>query len=161
MHYATRFLVPAEPAEVFAAIHRYKHERNPGAYFLGPLFSRVVHMGFQVVSPNAVGLGATYDWRITLFGLSVLQFREQVVEWVPARAVGYQAVRGWNMTFRTELEPAGEGTLVCISIDCSTGFALLDRIAKPVVEIGLRLVSGGMIRRGLARGHRNEASKRA
>lgn len=146
---------------MFAAIHRYKCERNPGAYFLGPLFSHVVHMGFQVVSPNAVGLGATYDWRITLLGLSILQFREQVVEWVPARAVGYRAESGWNMTFRTELEPAGGGTLVRSSIDCSTGFTLLDQIAKPVVEIGLRLVSRGMIRRGLARGHRNEASERA
>jgi len=159
MRYATHFLIRAAPADVFEAMHRYQVERNPTAYFLGSLLGRIVHMGFQVVSPNALGMGATYDWRFTLLGMPVFRLREEVVEWDEGRAVGYRAARGWNMEFRTELAPVGAGTMVDTSIEFSTGLRFLDRAAKPLFETGLRLVSAAMIKRGLASRHhraRNE-----
>ena len=79
-------LIHAAPADVFEAMHRYKVERNPTAYFLGSLLGRVVHMGFHVVSPNALGMGATYDWRFTVFGVPIFRFREQVTECEPQAA---------------------------------------------------------------------------
>lgn len=36
---------------------------------------------------STLGVGATYDWRFTLFGFPVFRFREQVIEWVEGRVV--------------------------------------------------------------------------
>lgn len=62
----------------------------------------------------------------------------------------HRAVSAWKMVFRTELEPANGWTTVHTWIELSTGFPLLDRLAKPFFEWGLRREAAAMLARGLA-----------
>lgn len=150
MNYQTELLVDAEPKDVFASLHQYKLTRRPDDYFFGPLVRRLARMEFEVLTPHTLGLGATYKWKIRLLGFTVLQFQEQIVEWIEGKCVAYRALTGWDMTFRSDLEPMDGATLARVKIDFTFGSPFLDRMLRPAVQTGLRIVCKGLIRRGIA-----------
>lgn len=150
MRYATQFLIQAAPTKVFAALHRYKIARRPNDFFMGKVLGRIANMGFEVITDHTLGLGATYAWDIRLLGIPVLQFQEQVVEWQEGKCVAYQAVKGWKMFFRAELEPQNDGTRAKFEIVFSFGITMIDLILRPIVEMMLRTVCRGLVKRGLA-----------
>jgi len=90
MNYATEFWAFAGREDVFSAFHQYKISGDPQRFFP----SRLVRWNFWVLTDNAIGIGATYDWRIELLGIPILDFREQVVEWRDGERVTYRAVSG-------------------------------------------------------------------
>lgn len=91
MKLETQFEAIASPEDVFAAFHNYKIHRDPANFFP----SKLVRWRFQVLSENALGIGATYDWKIWLLGVPVLAFQEKVVEWQEDKSVAYRAIQGW------------------------------------------------------------------
>ncbi len=151
MLYQTEFDVNADPGEVFDALHQYKRERNPNRFFLSPFLQKVVDMRFQVLTPHAVGLGATYSWKVLVLGVTLLQFEEQVVAWEPVSLATYQAVRGWEMSFRTILVKLRASTRVRVELEMSFGNGLLDRLMRPLVKFGLGRVCQALIGRGIRR----------
>lgn len=141
MRYMIEARVNADPNAVFAAIHQYKVSRRPGDLFGDALPPKIVKIDFAVLSDNTLGPGAVYDWEFRLLGLPILKFQEQVVEWIEGKSVAYQAITGWEMTFRTRLEPVSGGTHVKAEIDFSPfGIAFLDWLFTPIVKWGLRRV---------------------
>ena len=160
MRYQIKLIVAAAQSEVFRALHWYKHDRDPNRFFLGPKLGNLAKMHFEVVTPQVVGLGATYAWRICVLGKQVLRFQEQIVEWEEDKVAGYRAISGWQMEFRTVLEQEGSGTEVNVEIDFSFGSRFLDRMLRPIVEYGLLKVCTSLIRRGLRRDKELEPSNR-
>jgi polyketide cyclase/dehydrase/lipid transport protein len=149
MRYTTELLVNAQPQEVFDALHQYKRERNPNAFFSWLFLGTIVKMDFRVLTENVVGLGATYDWKFRLFGYPIFAFQEQIVEWEEGKTVSYQAISGWNMLFRVHVEPHHGQTLATIQIDFSLGMKVLNRLFRFFIEWGLHKVSKRSIDRGL------------
>ncbi|MBE0448285.1 MAG: hypothetical protein IBX64_09355, partial [Actinobacteria bacterium] len=149
MRYKTEFIFNARPEEIFDAIHRYKVERNPNKYFLGNFTKLFIDMDFKVLTTETLGLGATYGWNIKVFGIPTLKFTERIVEWQKGRTVAYEAVSGWKMFFRIDLESVGEATLVKVQLDYSTGSRFFDRLPRLLVVSGLKRASQNLIKRGL------------
>ena len=149
MKYTTMLLVNAQPQEVFDALHQYKRERDPNTFFSWLFLGTIVKMDFRVLTEHVVGLGATYDWTFRLFGHPIFAFRERIVEWEEGKTVTYQAISGWNMLFRVQVEPHQDQTLATIQIDFSLGAKVLDRVFRFFIEWGLRRVSKHAIERGL------------
>ncbi len=142
MKLSTTFNAIASPETVFTALHHYKINRDPASFFP----SRLVKWRFQVLSENTLGVGATYDWKIWLLGIPMLAFQEQVVEWQEGKSVAYRAIQGWEMDFRVDLVPVGEGTRVDVNTDLSLpGPEFLNRLLRPAYEWGFQMVC----RRGL------------
>jgi len=141
MRYKTEFKIKANLKEVFAALHQYKIDRRPGELFGTVLPSWLVKIDFRVLTSNTLGLGAVYNWKFKILGIPILKFKEKVVEWKEGKSVAYQAISGWKMFFRTELEPSTEGTLIKTEIDFSPmGFVIFDWLFSPVVKWGLNKV---------------------
>jgi len=139
--YETTFKIGRNSEEVSAALHQYKINRRPADLFGSVLPSWLVKMDFQVLTNNTLGLGAIYDWKFRVLGVPVLKFKEEVIEWQEGKSVAYQAISGWRMFFRTELEPVSEGTLIKTEIDFSPlRFAFADRLFGPIVKWGLNKV---------------------
>jgi hypothetical protein len=142
MIYKVESKIKAEPKEVFDALHQYKKERKPGQLFNSVLPPWLVKINFRVLTDNVVGLGATYDWEFKIFGITILKFKEKIIEWEEPKVVAYQAVFGWEMFFKTELEPVNGYTIIKTQIDFSPfRFAFLDWLFTPVVEWGLKKVN--------------------
>lgn len=142
MNLTTTFKAHSQPETVFAAFHQYKIKRRPGSFF----HSRLVKWRFHVLTDHTLGLGAVYDWKIWLFGIPILAFKEQVVEWREGECVAYRAIWGWEMDFRIDLQPDGEATRVTVDTDLALpGPEFLNRLLRPAYEWGLRSVC----RRGL------------
>lgn len=149
MRYTTKLLVNARPQEVFDALHQYKRERDPNTFFSWFFLGTIVKMDFHVLTENVVGEGATYDWTFRLFGHPIFAFQEQIVEWQEGKSVSYQAISGWNMLFRVQVEPHHDQTLATIQIDFSLGAKLLDLVFRFFIEWCLYRVSKRSIERGL------------
>lgn len=120
-------------------------------------------MDFRVVTGHTLGVGAMYDWKIWVLGVPILKFEEQVVEWQAAQSVAYQAISGWKMYFRVDLDPLNENTLVTVTIDFSLGWLVLDTLFRPFIEWGLnRVCRQGLHKEGIcttrtrARGAHND-----
>lgn len=137
MKLTTTFIALEKPEIIFSAFHQYKLRRNPASFFP----SLFVKWHFQVLSENTLGIGATYDWKIWLLGFPVLAFQEKVVEWKEGEAVAYRAIQGWEMDFRVDLQPEGEGSRVTIDTDLALpGPDFLNDVLRPVYEQGLQKV---------------------
>ncbi len=149
MKYKTTFEVSANNAKVFQAIHLYKLQRKPANYFLGGILRLLFKMDFKVITPNTLGMDAIYDWKISLLGIRIFAFQEQVVEWIENEAVSYKGIEGWNFYFETKLAPKNNGTEVYTSIEFTTGSKIVDRLAKPFFELGLKQISRRAINKGL------------
>jgi len=141
MRYAIEVRINNQPNVVFDAIHQYKVRRSPADLFGDVLPPKVVKIDFNVLTRNTLGLGAIYAWEFRVFGVPILKFCEQVVEWEEGKSVGYRALSGWEMSFYTNLKPMPGGTLVKTVIDFSPfGFAFLNWLFTPVVKWGLSRV---------------------
>ncbi len=146
MKFETEIIAEARPEDVFAAFHQYKVSRNPSRFFP----SKLVKWHFDVLTDHTLGSGAIYEWKIWLLRIPVLHFKERVVEWQEGKSVAYEAISGWKMHFRVDLEPEGEYTLVKVSIDFSLGVQLLDRLLRPFIEWGLgRVCRSGLGKEGV------------
>jgi len=141
----------ADKTRVFNALHHYKHDRDPNAFFLGPWLLTFVDMQFEILTENPVGLGATYAWAISVLGREILRFHEQIIEWKQDELVVYRAVSGWDMEFRTEVLERDAGSLLIVEINITFGHPLLDRILRPFVQFGLGKVCQKLVERGLRR----------
>ena len=141
MRYTTEFKVKAPQNKVFAALHQYKINRRPSDLFGDVLPPGIVKIDFSVLTENTLGLGAVYDWKFRILGIPILRFQEKIIEWTEGKSVSYQAISGWKMFFRTELEHRPEGTLIKTQIDFSLfGIAIFDRLFAPIVRWGLSRV---------------------
>jgi len=142
MKYATEIIMKVSPANVFAALHQYKVNRKPSSLFGAVLPAGIVKIDFKVLTDNTLGLGAIYEWKFRFLGITVLKFREKIIEWTEGISVSYQAISGWKMFFRTELEPITEGTCLKTQIEFSPfGNTILDQMFAPVVRWGLNKVN--------------------
>ncbi|MFQ6089603.1 MAG: hypothetical protein ACE5K0_11990 [Candidatus Methanofastidiosia archaeon] len=141
MRYETEFKVNAKPKEVFTTLHRYKINRRPSELFGGVLPPWLVKIDFQVLTDHTLGLGAVYYWKFKILGISILRFKEKVIEWKEGKSVAYQAISGWEMLFQIELERLTMGTLIKTQIDFSPiGFKFFDWLFSPIVKWGLNRV---------------------
>jgi hypothetical protein len=137
MKLTTTFIALEKPEIVFSAFHQYKRRKNPASFFP----SLFVKWQFRVLSENTLGIGATYDWKIRLLGFPMLVFQEKVVEWQEGESVAYRAIQGWEMDFRVDLQPDGEGTLVSVYTDLALpGPAFIHSLLRPAYEWGLQKV---------------------
>jgi len=147
MKLMTTFTAQEKPESVFSAFHQYKLRRNPASFFL----SLIAKWQFQMLSENALGIGPTYDWKIWLLGFPLLAFQEKVVKWREGKSVAYQAVEGWEMDFRVDLQPEGEVTRVTVDTDLALpGSDFLNNLLRPLYEQGLRMVCrNGLSKEGI------------
>lgn len=149
MLYGTTLIVNAAPQDVFSAIHEYKLRRRPDQFFSLLFLERLVKMEFRVLTGHTLGLGAIFDWRFSALGVTLLAFQEQIVEWVPDKTVAYQAVSGWSMHFKVDLDGDNSETHVSVQLDISTGNPVVDRLFRPFFEWGLRQAVRNLIAKGL------------
>lgn len=149
MLYQATFTVQTAPEDVFAATHEYKLRQRPAEFFSFLSLEKLVKMEFRVLTPHALGLGATYDWTFRVLGTPILVFQEKIIDWVDGRTTSYRAVSGWNMTFRIDVEAEDGGSRVTEQIDISTGIPFTDRLFRGFIEWGLKRVGKKLVERGL------------
>lgn len=149
MLYQTTFTINAEPKDVFAAIHEYKLRQRPREFFSFLGLEKLVTMEFHVLTPHAIGPGATYDWTFRLLGVPVLAFQERIVDWIEGKTAAYRAISGWDMYFRVDVMAEAGGTRVVEQIDISVGTELIGRMLQGFIEWGLRRVGQRLIEGGL------------
>ena len=142
MKLVTEFVARAPALEVFNAFHQYKVSRDPARFFP----AKLIQWEFNVLTDQALGIGAQYEWKIRLLGLPLLAFQEQVVAWEEGKRVAYQAISGWQMDFCIDLKPVKAGTALKVTTDLALpGFPALNRLLRPLYNWGLAQVC----RRGL------------
>ncbi len=120
--------IAARPDDVFAYMDSLEHR---GHHMLG--MGRDFHA--EILSENSTGLGATYRWRGSMYGVS-FSWTEVVTKWVKDQEKFHRSVenKGWvaAIDMGWTVTPRDGGTLLTLIMDYDLGYSfvgkLLDRI---------------------------------
>ena len=112
--------IRARPEDVFAYMDDVKLR---GSHMLG--------MGRdfrpEILSKNETGVGATYRWRGTMYGVK-FGWTEVVTKWVENREKLHHSIEGLNIDMGWSLTPSDDGTILTITMDYDIGYSLLGKL---------------------------------
>lgn len=112
--------INAKPEDVFAYIEDVDRRGN---HMLG--MGRDFHP--EILSENAMGVGATYRWSGTMYGVK-FGWTEVVTKWVKNREKVNHSIEGMRIDVSWTLSPEDGGTLLTEAMDYDLGYSLLGRL---------------------------------
>lgn len=112
--------INARPEDVFAYMDDIERR---GHHMLG--MGRDFHP--EILSKNTSGMGATYRWRGTMYGVK-FGWTEVVTKWVKNREKVHHSIEGMKIDMGWSLTPKNGGTILTLSMDYDIGYSWLGKL---------------------------------
>ena len=112
--------IEAKPEDVFGYMDDVKR-RGHHMFGMGRNFYP------EILSENATGVGATYRWRGTMYGVK-FGWTEVVTKWVKNREKFHHSIEGMKIDMGWTLAPKDGGTILTMVMDYDIGYSLLGKL---------------------------------